>query len=144
MPAIGTRKLKLFVDGTEYTSDVSSCKITADDKGTDFVSFAEAASGGARVYKLVLSMRQDTTSTALWYKIWSAAGTDVAVVVWPNGQNTVSPTTPTATYPKFSGTATVVEPNGDLLGGDADKSSTAQFVTEVEWEFVSKPVLAIA
>ena len=42
-----------------------------------------------------------------------------------------------------SGTATVVEPNGDLLGGDADKSSTAQFVTEVEWEFVSKPVLAI-
>jgi hypothetical protein len=143
MPAIGTRKLKLFVDGTEYTSDVSSCKITADDKDSDFVTFADAAAGGARVYKLALTMRQDTTSTALWYKIWSAAGTDVAVVVWPNGQNTVAPTTPTATYPKFSGTATVVEPNGDLLGGDADKSSTAQFVTEVEWEFVSKPVLAI-
>jgi hypothetical protein len=141
MPDLGTRRLRLFVGGDEFTSSISNCRITADQSDSDFVSFAEAASGGARQYTLALTMKQNTDADSLWYYIWANAGDDVPVVIWPNGQNNVSPTTPTTTYPKFSGTVTVTEPDGDLLGGDADQSNTARFTTDVEWVFTGKPQL---
>jgi hypothetical protein len=59
--------------------------------------------------------------------------------VWPNGQDATTPTVPTTTYPKFSGTVTITEPDGDLVGGDADQSTTARFTTDVEWVFTAKP-----
>ena len=146
MPTLGTRKLKLFLGAspTDFTDSVSNVRIVSGEKDTDFVSFLEAASGGAREYKLALTLKQDTATTSLWYYAWSQAGSDVAVEVWPNGQNSTSPTTPTATYPKVSGTITIVEPDGDFLGGEANKSNTAVFTTEVEWTFTAKPTLAVA
>lgn len=144
MPALGTRRLKLFVDAVNYTADVSDVRITSEESDSDFVSFAAAAAGGARDYKLALTMAQDTSTTSLWYKLWNQAGTDVAFEVWPNGQNTTNPTTPTPTYPKFSGTLTLIEPDGDFLGGEANASNTARFTTEVELPLTAKPVLAVA
>lgn len=138
MPALGTRKLRFFIGATEYTDSISTCKITADEKDTDFVSFAEAAAGGAREYKLALTLKQNTDSAALWYYMWNAAGTDVAITVWPNGGTVASTTTP-----KVTGTVTVTEPNGDLLGGDADASPTAYFTAEAEWTFTAKPALIV-
>lgn len=144
MPQFGTRRLKLFVEGTEYTSSVSDVRITSEESDSDFVSFAAAAAGGARDYKLACTLVQDSSTTSLWYKAWNQAGSDVAFEVWPNGQNTVNPTTPTPTYPKFSGTITLSEPDGDFIGGEADPSNTARFTTEVEWALTDKPTLAIA
>lgn len=141
MPALGTRKLVLRVDGTDYTSSVSNVRIVSGEQDTDFVSFADALAGGAREYTLALTMKQDTGTTALWYYAWSQAGTDVAVEVWPNGYNSG---TATATYPKITGTVTITEPDGDFLGGEANASSTAVFTTEVEWKYTAKPTLAIA
>jgi hypothetical protein len=141
MPELGTRRLRLFVSGTEMTSEISTCRITTGESDSDFVSFAEAAAGGAREYSLALTLKQNTATSALWYLIWGSAGTDVPVEVWPNGQNTVSPTTATTTYPKFTGTVTITEPDGDMIGGDADQSPTARFTTEVEWKFLAKPTL---
>jgi hypothetical protein len=57
-------------------------------------------------------------------------------VVRPYG-NTV----PTVAEPHFTGTVTISEPDGDYLGGDADPSTSARFVTEVEWIFTAKPVM---
>lgn len=138
MPTLGTRKLKLDVDAVDFTDSVSDVRITADKKDTDFMSFAEAATGGAREYKLALTMKQDTASTALWYKIWTAAGTEVPVIIRPNGGTTAS-----ATEPHITGTVVISEPDGDLLGGEADDSATAVFTTEVEWTFTAKPTLVI-
>lgn len=136
MPALGTRLLKLEVEGVDYSSQVSSVRILTGESDADFVSFADAAAGGAREYRLAITMLQNTDTTSLWYMIWSLAGTEADVVVRPNGG-----TTPSTTAPQFLGTVIITEPDGDLLGGDADRSASARFTTEVEWVFTAKPVL---
>ena len=134
MAAIGTRKLTLTIDGDEVAAEVSSATITSKEAKSDFVSFADAAAGGTREYGLKLKFIQDATSSSLWNQVWSAAGSDVAVVVRPYGNAVAS-----ATEPHFHGTVTITEPDGDYLGGDADPSTSARFVTEVEWIFTAKP-----
>lgn len=139
MAAIGTRKLILTIDGDDVSAEVSSATIVSAAASSDFVSFADAAAGGGREYRLKLTFVQDAASTSLWNQVWAAAGTDIPVVVQPYGSAAAS-----ATTPHFTGTVTVVEPDGDLLGGDADSSTTARFVTEVEWPFIAKPTRVIA
>ena len=144
MAASGTRSLvfRLGASPTDYSAAVSAVVVTSEESDSDFVSFADAAAGGARDYKLKITMTQDTVSTSLWYYIWSVSGTDVAYEVWPNGRPGSG--TPTASQPKFSGSCSIREPDGDLLGGEADPSTTAKFLTEVEWPLTAKPTLAIA
>lgn len=148
MAQIGTRKMTLFVGGTintttgvvtggtEYTVDVSKAEVTSNPADRDFVSFADAASGGARDYALELTIVQDPATTALWNKIWSAAGTDVPVIVKPYGNVAAS-----TTQPWFSQTATITEPEGTLIGGEADSSSTARFTVDVSWSLAGKPYM---
>jgi hypothetical protein len=138
MAAIGTRKLVLTIDGEDVTTEVSSAVITSKEAKTDFVSFAQAAAGGGREYALKLKFVQDADSASLWSKIWAAAGTDVPIVIKPQGAVAAS-----ASSPWFSGTATVTEPDGDFLGGDADASTSARFVTEAEWIFLAKPTKVV-
>lgn len=139
MPTIiGTRKLRLEVDGTDVTGEISTCVVTTGDKDSDFMSFEEALAGGAREYKLKLTIRQDTAVASLWYMIWDQLGEDVPIEFWPNGGMAES-----ATTPKVTGTVTIMEPDGDLLGGESNKSTTAVQVTEVEWPFIAKPTLDI-
>ena len=139
MAAIGTRKLKIEVDGTEYTAVVSNCRITTAESDSDFVSFADAAAGGARDYSLAITLAQDAAASSLWTKIWDEAGTDVPVTVMPYGN-----ATPTVTEPHFEGTVTIQEPDGDLLGGEANSSTTARMTVEVEWPFTAKPTRVTA
>lgn len=141
MPDVGTRALVLRVDDTDFTSSVSNVRLTAGDQTTDFLSFAQAAAGGAREYKLAMTMKQATDTTSLWYYAWSESGSDVAVEVWPNGYNGGVAST---TYPKVSGTVTIVEPDGDFLGGAANKSTTAKMTMDVEWTFTAKPTIVTA
>jgi hypothetical protein len=129
----------MTIDGDDVTAEVSTATITSTEAKSDFVSFADAAAGGSREYGLKLKFLQDATSASLWNQVWSAAGTDVPVVVRPYG-NAV----PTPEEPHFTGTATISEPDGDYLGGDADPSTSARFVTEVAWVFLDKPVKVTA
>lgn len=144
MAAIGTRKLVFRAGSTpvDYSAAVSKVVVLAGESEADFTSFADAATGGAREYKLSLTLVQDTAAASLWYLIWSAPGTDVPVEVWPYGRPGSG--TPTTAQPKLSGTVTITEPDGELLGGEADKSTTAVMLTEVEWTFLAKPTLATA
>jgi len=137
-------KLFLGVGVTDFTAEVSNVALDASEKDSDFVSYAEANSGGARDYVLSLTIRMDTAAASLWYYVWSVAGTDVTYQFWPNGQNTVDPTTPTETYPKFSGTLTISEPDGDLLGAEGNKSTTAVGTVAVKWQCTAKPTLDVA
>lgn len=134
MAAIGTRKLTLTVDGTEVAPEVSSATISSAETDSDFVSFADAAAGGGRTYTLKLTFVQDANTGSLWDQIWSHAGEDVPVLVRPYGNTAAS-----ASQPHFSGTVTITEPDGDLLGGDADASTSARFTVDVEWVFTAKP-----
>jgi hypothetical protein len=135
---IGTRKSILKVGGTDFSASVSKCAISSGETDDGFVSFADALAGGKRDYMLDLVLRQDTATDSLWYYAWSVAGSDVAVEFWPNGGVTESVTTP-----KITGTVTITEPDGDLLGGEAKKSTTAVNVIKVSWQFTAKPVLDV-
>ena len=76
---------------------------------------------------------------SVWDLIWSASGTTVPAVIKPNGG-----ATPSATTPTFTGNVVVTEPDGDLLGGEANASTSAKFTVEINWPFTAKPVRAIA
>lgn len=136
MAAIGTRKLKIEVDGTPRTAEVSNVRITSAESDSDFITFEEAASGGGRDYAVVITMTQDAATGSLWREVWDNAGDDIPITVMPYG-NAVA----TATEPHFEGTATITEPDGDLLGTEANKSSTARATIEVTWPLLAKPTL---
>ncbi len=142
MAALGTRALVVRIGSTDYSDQVSDARVKSDDDDSDFLSFAAAAAGGARKYTLALTLAQDTATTSLWYFAWDQAGETVTVEVWPNGRPVSG--TPTATQPKVTCSAVVSEPNGDLLGGEANKSTTSRFTTEFAWECTAKPTLAIS
>lgn len=138
MAAIGTRKLTLTIDGDEVTPEVSSATITSKEAKSDFVSFADASTGGGREYGLKLTFVQDAAAGSLWDQVWNAAGTDVDVTVRPYG-NAVA----TVAEPHFTGTVTISEPE-TMLGGDADPSSSNRFTSDVEWVFTAKPTRVTA
>lgn len=139
MAAIGTRLLKIHVDDTDFTAEVSKAVVTAGDTESDFVSFADAAAGGGREYKLALTFVQDATTTSLWDQVWSHAGETVDVELWPYGNTTAS-----ASQPHFTAQAVITEPDGDLLGGEADASPSARFTVDVEWTLIGKPTKVTA
>jgi len=135
MTALGTRKLTLTIDGTEVSPAVSRAEIASEETDSDFVSFADARAGGGRTYKLLVTFVQDPAADSLWDLVWSAAGTEVPVLLRPDGNAIADPD-----QPHFSGTVVVIEPDGTLLGGEADPSTTARWTTEAEWTFTAKPL----
>jgi hypothetical protein len=138
----GTRSLVLKIGSTDFSSAVSKVRIKSGDTDADFISFADAAAGGARKYTLVMTLKQDNATSSLWSYAWTGAGTTVAYEVWPNGRPVSG--TATVTQPKFTGNVVVMEPDGDFIGGDADPAVTKYFTTEYEWTCVGKPTLGIA
>lgn len=140
MTALGTRLLKLSIGGTDYTAQIFNCEITSRAADSDQTTFAEAAAGGSRIYALKGVLVQDLdAATGLWDKIWSAAGTSVAALVKPYGNTTGS-----ATQPHYSGNVTITEPDGTLIGGDADGSTTKRWSVEISWDFAAKPAKVIS
>lgn len=139
MSGIGTRLLTVEINSVARTAEVSKCRVTSNDAGSDFTTFADAAAGGAREYRLEFTAVQDAASASLWSEIWDNAGTDVAFVIAPYGN-----ATPTVGEPHFEGTATIKEPDGDLIGGDADASTTARFTFDAVWVCTAKPTRVTA
>lgn len=135
MAALGTRLLKMSVDGTDYTAQVSSARFTSGEGDTDFVTFADAAAGGAREYRLEFTAVQDAATTTLWDEVFTNAGDTVPILLKPYGNATAS-----AGEPHFTASAIISEPDGDLLGGDADASATARFTIDCSWVLTGKPV----
>ena len=134
MAALGTRLLKFKVGVVEHTAEVSRCEIVAAAADSDFTSFADAATGGAREYALELTMRQDLVTTSLWRYMWAQAGQSLAVKVNPYGNGTA-----TATEPHYTGNVTITEPDGVLIGGEANSSVSARMTCQVRWVFSAKP-----
>lgn len=134
MAGIGTRLLKVEIDGTERTAEVSVCEIVSQPTESDFTTFADAAAGGARDYFLHIVAVQDPTTASFWNEIWANAGTTVDALVNPFGNAVAS-----ATEPHFEGEVTIKEPDGVLLGGTADASTSARFTVDVLWPYEAKP-----
>lgn len=136
MAALTARTLVVTIGATDYTAQVFTVQVEADAADSDDVTYAEAAAGGGRVYKLVLKLTQDMAATTLWRRIFDAPGTDLACLIKPYGNATAS-----VTQPHFTFTANVREPDGVFIGGEADASTTKRQVIEVEWPLTAKPVM---
>jgi hypothetical protein len=139
MTALGTRLLTLTIGGEDYTAQVSNCRITSGDAEGGFLSFAAAAAGGAREYKLAFTAVQDPAADTIWDLVWSQAGTTVAAVIKPAGG-----TDPSESQPHFTGNLVIAEPDGDILGGEANSSATARFTFDAEWTYTAKPTRVIS
>lgn len=134
MAAIGTRLLTVTVDATDVTAQVSNARITSAASDSDFTSFADAAAGGARQYSFEGTAVQDPATDSIWDQIWSAAGSTVACLLKPFGNASA-----TVSQPHYSFNAVVTEPDGDLLGGEANASTTAKFTIDFAWPLDAKP-----
>lgn len=139
MSGVGTRLLTLEVDGDSKTGEVSNIRFTSGEADADFVTFADAAAGGAKEYRLQGTAVQDMVADTLWDLMFTTPGTEVDVVIAPYGNAVASPT-----QPHLTATCVVEEPEGDLLGGDADKSTTARMTWEINWPCLAKPVKVTA
>lgn len=134
MAFAGTRLLKIKIGTTEYNATLSSAVITSEASDNDFVSFADAASGGGRTYKLNFTAKADYAASTLWDEVFSNPGTTVSCVLNPYGVTTF-----TASEPGFSFDCTVTEPDGNFIGTDADASTTAVSTFECSWVLDAKP-----
>lgn len=134
MSGIGTRLLKIEIGGTEYTAQVSKAVLTSGPSDSDFVTFADAAAGGARDYKLNFIAVQDAAAGTLWTEVFTNAGDTVACTLMPYGN-----ATPSAGEPHFEFDAVISEPDGDFIGGEANSSTTARFTFECQWSLEAKP-----
>lgn len=139
MAALTGRTLKMEIDAVEYSPQIFEASVDADDADSDEVTFAEAAAGGGRAYVLHLVLTQDMAASTLWSMIWDEAGSDAAVTLIPYG-NTVA----TTDQPHFTMSAQVKEPNGTLIGGEANSSPTARQKVEVDWPLAAKPTRVTA
>lgn len=135
MAALTARSLKITVEGAEYNTQVFASTVNSDEAEQDAVTFAEAAAGGSRAYVLAITLTQDMAEDTLWSMIWDSPGMDVDVVMMPYGN-----AAPSLSQPHFSMTASVREPDGELLGGEADPNPLTRWTTEVEWPLLAKPV----
>lgn len=136
MAAVPTRLLKFKINGVDYTAAASSAKLNAADSDSDFVTFADAASGGAKTYTVQITAAQDLATGSLWRLIYASAGATVPFVGSAYGNTTASDT-----QPLISGTITIPAFDGDYWGGDADASTTAKMTFDSTWTFASQPSL---
>jgi hypothetical protein len=130
----GTRLMKVFVGGTDYSAEVSNARIVPAERDSDFVTFADAASGGARDYTFQGTVVQDSASGTFWKKMWVSAGSTVTVLLKPHGNTTAS-----TSQPHYSGDAVIAEPDGDFIGGEANKSTSARHTVDFSWQYTAKP-----
>jgi hypothetical protein len=132
---LGSRTLTVKIGTVSRTADVSNCRIVSKPTSSKFTSFADAAGGGARDYTLEFTATQDPgDATSLWNLMFSSPGSTAAVEIFPYGGTTASPTNP-----KITGQVIVTEPDGDMLGGEADSDTSARWTNDFVWKFLAKP-----
>lgn len=136
MTAIGTRKMKIEIDGTARAAQVSDARFTSAEGDANFLTFQEADEGGGRDYVLAIKLTQDLAAGSLWREIFDNAGDDVVCTLMPYGN-----ATPTVSEPHVEATCTITEPDGDFVGGEANKSNSARMTIEVGFPALARPVL---
>lgn len=134
MTRVAPRLISLEVDEVDRSDEISKAIIRSAKAGRDFMTFAEARTGGARDYSLEMTVAQDHASGTLWDLVWTGAGTIVSAVYAPYGN-----VTPTMGQPHYGVQVKVMEPEGDFLGAEADDDTNGVATIEVSWPLVGKP-----
>lgn len=134
MSKVNPRLISLEIDGVDRSDEVSKFVTTSAPTSADWQSFADARAGGKRDYAAVMTIAQDHAAGTLWTLIYEEPGSTAVITYAPYGNEVA-----TALQPHYQRNATVKEPDGDLMGGEADPSPTAVASIEVTWPFEGKP-----
>lgn len=120
-----TRVQSFDIDGTDYSLEAASATI----KGTpgDFRPLGAAAPDSE--YSIEITAGQDLTAASLWHMAFTQANTEVLVIMRPYGNDDA----PTATKPWVTTIATIAEPDGDLIGGGPETSTTKKRTSVFTW-----------
>lgn len=114
--------LKLTVDAVEYSAELSEVALYSEEAASDVTTFASAATGGTRDFKLRISGPVSTTDGSLFRVFWTNAGEEVAFEMAPWGN-----TTGTVNEPIYSGTVRLPAKGAIELGGQAAVDGTFNF-----------------
>lgn len=114
--------LKLTVDSVEYSAELSEVALYSEEAASDVTTFATAATGGSRDFKLRISGPVSTTAGSLFRVFWTNAGDEVAFEMAPWGNSTA-----TADQPIYSGIVRLPAAGAIELGGQASVDGTFNF-----------------
>lgn len=104
--------LRLGTPARDHWADITSWNLYNEEADSDVTTFADAAGGGARQWKLDLSAIQSTDTESFWSYVWANSGETVVFAVAPHGNSTA-----TAAQPHFTGSLKIgPQPN---IGGEA-------------------------
>ena len=126
MPNILTTRVQSFdIDAVDYSLQAASATI----KGTpgDFRPLGAAAPDSE--YSIEITAGQDLTAASLWHLAFTQANTEVLVTMRPYGNDDA----PTALKPWVYTIATIAEPDGDLIGGGPETSTTKKRTSVFTW-----------
>lgn len=124
--------LTLKFGTTDYKADVTACTLTNEEAESDVVTFEDAAGEGQRQFYLNITAIQSTDTASFWRYVWENAGTTVAFVYAPHGNETAS-----AAQPHFTGNVKVGP--RPTIGGEAGAGNT--FTFETQWEVEGVPTM---
>lgn len=139
MAKVTPRLIALEINGEDYSDEVSSATINSAESDSDFLSFTAARGAGGRDYVLALTIAQDHEVGSLWSLIWNQVGVEIDGVYAPYGNATAS-----VTQPHYEFTVIISEPDGEFLGAEADRSTTAVATVDVEWQLTGRPTRVTA
>ncbi|HWI43267.1 MAG TPA: hypothetical protein VNS81_06575 [Nocardioides sp.] len=131
MGHIGARSLLLAIDGIDYTADVSRAVVRSfPDEAVPLERWSVPGDVDLRPRRnaLDLTFAQDAASGALWNLAWDQHGEQVAFHLAPYGNEIA-----TLGEPHFAGTVWVIQPDGDILGGQATPSRNSVLTVQISW-----------
>jgi len=127
-----TRAQSFTIDGTDFANQAASATI----KGSPGKDRMLGEVAPENEYAIEITAGQDLTVQSLWYLMFTRVNEQVSVVLKPYGNDDE----PSETQPWVSVNAWVAEPDGDLIGGAADTSTTTKRMFSVSWA-CDRPVL---
>lgn len=126
--------LTLGSPGVDYWADIQSYLLTNEEADSDVITFADAAEGGARQFKLTGTAIQSTAAASFWRYIWENTGEEVAFTLVPHGNAEAS-----VAQPHFVGIVKIgAKPD---VGGEASISASSTFTFDFEWDVVGAPTM---
>lgn len=119
-----------------YDAEVKNVRITTEDRDDSDLTFAEAAAGLIKDFRVTITGLQDTGAGSLWRFLWDNPGAVVTIVYGPNGNAAAS-----AAKPHFSFNAKCT--GHPEIGGEAARAGN-RFDFEYTFEATSAPTLITA
>lgn len=120
----------------DYDGDTKKVGITTEDKDESDLTFAEAAAGDLKDFKVGVTAINSTEAGSLWKYLWDNPGIEVACVYGPHG-NAV----PSVTKPHFGLT---VKATGKPPIEQEAKATKERTTFDYEFEVTVAPVLITA